>query len=78
MTVVSDVKQCLASLKGVESSLSNLAERTQDNGSKRTLHETMMEVSEIVADLKKGLENWKMKNINIKDIKRRGGLLYYA
>lgn len=69
MTVVSDVKQCLASLKGVEASLSNLAERTQDNGSKRTLHETMMEVSEIVADLKKGSENWKMKNINIKDIK---------
>ncbi|MFJ8234155.1 DUF1657 domain-containing protein [Ureibacillus sp. NPDC094379] len=53
MTVVSDVKQCLASLKGVEASLSNLAERTQDNDSKQTLHETMMVVSEIVADLKK-------------------------
>ena len=53
MTVVSDVKKCLASLKGVEGSLSNLAERTQDNESKRILHETMMVVSEIVADLKK-------------------------
>jgi copper chaperone CopZ len=53
MTVVSDVKQCLASLKGVEASLSNLAERTQDNDSKQTLHETMMVVNEIVADLKK-------------------------
>ena len=53
MTVVSDVKKCLASLKGVEASLSNLAERTQDNESKRILHETMMVVSEIVADLKK-------------------------
>ncbi|MEK4485103.1 DUF1657 domain-containing protein [Psychrobacillus sp. FSL H8-0484] len=53
MTVVSDVKQCLASLKGVEGSLSNLAERTQDNESKQILHETMMLVSEIVADLKK-------------------------
>lgn len=53
MTVVSDVKQCLASLKGVEASLSNLAERTQDNDSKRILHDTMMVVGEIVADLKK-------------------------
>ncbi|MEK3981616.1 DUF1657 domain-containing protein [Psychrobacillus sp. FSL K6-2836] len=53
MTVVSDVKQCLASLKGVEASLSNLAERTQDNESKQTIHETMMVVSEIVTDLNK-------------------------
>lgn len=53
MTVVSDVKQCLASLKGVEASLSNLAERTQDNESKQTIHETMILVSEIVTDLKK-------------------------
>ena len=53
MTVASDVKQCLASLKGVEASLSNLAERTQENESKQTLHETMMVVNEIVTDLKK-------------------------
>lgn len=53
MTVASDVKQCLASLKGVEANLSGLAERTQDEEAKRTLHETMMEVSEIVTDLKK-------------------------
>lgn len=53
MTVASNVKQCLASLKGVEASLSNLAERTQENESKQTLHETMMVVNEIVTDLKK-------------------------
>lgn len=53
MTVASDVKQCLASLKGVEASLSSLALRTQDNESKRTLHETMMVMSEMVTDLKK-------------------------
>ena len=53
MTVASDVKQCLASLKGVEASLSNLAERTQDNESKQTIHETMMVISEIVTDLNK-------------------------
>jgi len=53
MTVGSDVKQCLASLKGVEASLSSLAIRTQDNESKKTLHETMMVVNEIVTGLKK-------------------------
>ncbi|MES5266578.1 DUF1657 domain-containing protein [Priestia megaterium] len=53
MTIASDVKQCLASLKGVEASLSNLSLRTQDDQSKQTLHETMNVVNEIVTDLKK-------------------------
>ena len=52
MTVGSDVKQCLASLKGAEASLSSLAIRTQENESKQTLHETMMVVNELVKDLK--------------------------
>ncbi|MGG3450611.1 MULTISPECIES: DUF1657 domain-containing protein [Bacillaceae] len=53
MTVASSVKQCLASLKGAEASLSSLTSRTQDDESRRTLHEAMMEVNEIVTDLKK-------------------------
>lgn len=53
MTIASEVKQCLASLKGVEASLSSLALRTQENESKQTLHETMMVMHEIVNDLKK-------------------------
>ena len=53
MTVGSDVKQCLASLKGIEASLSSLAIRTQENESKQTLHETMIVVNELVTDLKK-------------------------
>ncbi|CAI9395294.1 DUF1657 domain-containing protein [Niallia sp. Sow4_A1] len=53
MTVGSDVKQCFSSLKGVEASLSSLAIRTQENESKKTLHETMMVVNELVTDLKK-------------------------
>ena len=47
------MKQCVASLKGVEASLSSLALRTQDDESKRILHETMMVVNEVVTDLKK-------------------------
>jgi hypothetical protein len=53
MTIGSDVKQCLASLKGIEASLSSLAIRTQENESKQTLHETMMVVNELVTDLNK-------------------------
>ncbi|MFC0271396.1 DUF1657 domain-containing protein [Metabacillus herbersteinensis] len=53
MTVASQVKQSLASLKGIESDLSSLALRTQDTESKRTLHETMMVVHEVITDLKK-------------------------
>jgi hypothetical protein len=53
MTIGSDVKQCLVSLKGIEASLSSLALRTQETKSKETLHETMMVVSELVTDLKK-------------------------
>ncbi|MEK5267173.1 DUF1657 domain-containing protein [Weizmannia sp. FSL W8-0401] len=52
MTIASAVKQCMASLKGVEASLSSLALRTQDDESKRTLHETMMIVHEVVEDIK--------------------------
>ena len=53
MTVGSDVKQCFASLKGVEARLSSLALRTLDDESKRTLHEAMMVVHEVTKDLKK-------------------------
>lgn len=53
MTIASDLKQSLASLKGMEAALSNLALRTQDFESKRTLHETMMVIHEVVTDLKK-------------------------
>ncbi|MGW6611235.1 DUF1657 domain-containing protein, partial [Peribacillus butanolivorans] len=35
MTIASEVKQCVASLKGVEAGLSSLALRTQDDESKR-------------------------------------------
>lgn len=53
MTVASNVKQCLANLKGIEANLSSLALRSLDDDTKRTLHETMMTVNEIVTDLKK-------------------------
>ncbi|MFJ7639789.1 DUF1657 domain-containing protein [Peribacillus sp. NPDC097225] len=53
MTIASDVKQCAASLRGVEAGLSSLALRTQDDESKRILHETMMKVNEVMKDIQK-------------------------
>ncbi|KON67423.1 DUF1657 domain-containing protein [Peribacillus butanolivorans] len=53
MTIASEVKQCVASLKGVEAGLSSLALRTQDDESKRILHETMMVVNEVMKDVHK-------------------------
>ena len=53
MTIASDVKQCLASLKGAEANLSGLALRTLEEESKRTLHEAMLLVHDTVEDLQK-------------------------
>lgn len=51
MTIASDVKQCLASLKGIEANLSSLAIRTENDRSKQTFHETMMTIHEVVTDI---------------------------
>lgn len=53
MTIASDVKQCLASLKGIEATLSSLAIRSQDNESQRNFHETMLMIAEIKEDIQK-------------------------
>ncbi|AXN39365.1 DUF1657 domain-containing protein [Peribacillus butanolivorans] len=53
MTIASEVKQCVASLKGVEAGLSSLALRTQGDEEKRILHETMMVVNEVMKDVHK-------------------------
>ncbi|KSU89023.1 hypothetical protein A2U94_10180 [Bacillus sp. VT 712] len=53
MTIASNVKLSLACLKGVEADLSSLALRTEDTESKRSLHEMIMIVHEVVTDLKK-------------------------
>ncbi|MGG0717627.1 DUF1657 domain-containing protein [Robertmurraya massiliosenegalensis] len=66
MTIASDVKQSLASLKVVEASLSSLALRTQDSDSKRTLHETMMIIHEVVTDLKKRVGELEREELQYK------------
>ncbi|RSL31942.1 DUF1657 domain-containing protein [Salibacterium salarium] len=53
MTVASNVKQCLSSIKNVEGSLSSLEQRTQDEKDKQTIRETKIVMEEIKEDLKK-------------------------
>ena len=52
MTVASQVKQSLASLKSIHAGLQGLALISQDEEAQRTFHEAMM-IEEIIADIKK-------------------------
>ncbi|SDH48605.1 DUF1657 domain-containing protein [Alteribacillus bidgolensis] len=53
MTVGSDVKQCLSSIKNVKNSLASLELRTEDEYAKQTFQETITIMEEIMDDLKK-------------------------
>jgi len=66
MTVASDVKQCLANLKGVEATLSTLALHTNDEESAFILHETMTTVSEIVSDMRKRVGELEREELQYK------------
>lgn len=52
MTVASQVKQSLASLKNIHSSLQNLALVSHHDDAKRIFHETMLETETIIGDVK--------------------------
>jgi hypothetical protein len=52
MTVVSQVKQSLASLKSIHAGFQELALVSQDEEAQRTFHEAMMMAEEIIADIK--------------------------
>ncbi|ABS23888.1 DUF1657 domain-containing protein [Bacillus cytotoxicus] len=52
MTVIANVKTCLASLKGAQASLSTLSQNTSDEEAKRVFHECMLEMDSVIADLK--------------------------
>ncbi|KZM58611.1 DUF1657 domain-containing protein [Anoxybacillus geothermalis] len=52
MTVASQVKQTLASLKGIHAGLQQLALASQDETAQRTFHEAMLATEEIIAELK--------------------------
>ncbi len=53
MTVASQVKQCLASLKNVHSNLSTFALQAEDETLQREFHEAMLSCENVIDDLKK-------------------------
>ncbi len=53
MTVASQVKQSLASVKSMHASFQQLALTSTDDSAKRTFHEVMLMTEEIIGDLKK-------------------------
>ena len=51
MTVISNVKQRLSTLKGIEAQLSTLALHSQEEKAQQTFHEMMLLIGEVKNDL---------------------------
>lgn len=51
MTIASNVKQALYTVKGIKAQLSTLALNSQDEDSKKVFHETMLEMEDIENEL---------------------------
>lgn len=51
MTVASNVKQCLSTIKGIEAQLSSLALNSLDEEAKAIFHETTLSISTVKKDL---------------------------
>ncbi|MDQ0243374.1 hypothetical protein J2S09_000910 [Bacillus fengqiuensis] len=51
MTVAANVNQCLSTIKGIQSQLSNLALNSMDEEAQRIFHKNMLLMDEIKQDL---------------------------
>lgn len=51
MTVGANVKQCLATIKGIETSLSTLAIHTESEQDQKIFHEEMMKMGQVKEEL---------------------------
>lgn len=51
MTIAANVKQCLATIKGIESQLSSFALNSLDEETKAVFHETSLTIGDIKKDL---------------------------
>lgn len=51
MTVASNINQCIASIKGIESQLSTLALNSMDPDAQRIFHQSMLVFQDIKGDL---------------------------
>jgi hypothetical protein len=53
VTIAANVKQCLSSIKNIESQLSSLALNSLDEDAKKVFHETMLTMMDVKKDLQK-------------------------
>jgi hypothetical protein len=51
VTIAANVKQCLSSIKNIESQLSSLALNSLDEDAKKVFHETMLTMMDVKKDL---------------------------
>lgn len=51
MTIVSNVKQTLSTIKSIEAQLSSLAINSLDENAKKVFHETMLTICDVKDDL---------------------------
>jgi hypothetical protein len=51
MTIASNVKQCLATIKGIEAQLSSLALNSLDEEAQAIFHETSLTIGDVKKDL---------------------------
>ncbi|QCJ43021.1 DUF1657 domain-containing protein [Bacillus sp. S3] len=51
MTIASNVKQCLFTLKGIEAQLSSFALNSLDDEAKKIFHETSLQIGDVKKDL---------------------------
>ncbi|RWR08451.1 DUF1657 domain-containing protein [Siminovitchia fortis] len=67
MTVISDVKTTLATMKGIQASFSKLAMTSTDQEAKKIFHECMMETEPIISDLQKRVEYMMAEELQYKN-----------
>ncbi|OLO42643.1 hypothetical protein BTR23_01120 [Alkalihalophilus pseudofirmus] len=53
MTVASQVKQCLSTLKGIEASLNTFSIETEDEEARQVFHETCLTTRKVIGDIEK-------------------------
>jgi hypothetical protein len=67
MTIASDVKTCIASLKGVQQNFSRFALMSRDDSAQKVFHECMMETEEMINELQQRLAVLEREEPQYKD-----------
>ncbi|MCR2820115.1 DUF1657 domain-containing protein [Lederbergia panacisoli] len=67
MTVFTNVKATLASTKAIQSEFSRLAQLTIDPEASAIFHECMMEIDEVIHDLKSRVEYMKAEELQYRN-----------